>query len=110
MTIQGRHKGWKPTQRMDGFVPPRQIWPPTTTADREREGGHTHFPSRSHHTDIDADAATRIYEATSTTIYRDFSYDEQRIFKSEPCLPRTLKMGGAETRGREGRCLAVRRD
>ena len=77
--------------------------------DGQGEGGHTHFPSRSHHTDIDADAATRIYEATST-IYRDFSFGEQRIFKSEPWLPRTLNMGGAETRGREGRCLAVRRD
>ena len=86
---EGRRGGWhydntRAAQRME--TNPKDGWlctptPNLAAADdggqREGEGGHTHFPSRSHHTDIDAaDAATRIYEATST-IYRDFSYDEQ---------------------------------
>ena len=72
------------TNPKDGWLctPTPNLAADDDATDREREGGHTHFPSRSHHTDIDAAdaAATRIYEATST-IYRDFSYDEQRIFK-----------------------------
>ena len=63
------------TNPKDGWLctPTPNLAADDDATDREREGGHTHFPSRSHHTDIDADAAaTRIYEEVTSTILSRF--------------------------------------